>query len=66
MALYWGLDGECVSTIQAIARRLGADLDSVEATVKRVMAQLQAEMDVASSVKPELRVRHADSLLGRS
>lgn len=58
MAMYWGLDGECVSTIAAIAHKVDADQAVIENRVLDVMKGLQDALGVKRSGPMQLRIAH--------
>lgn len=56
MAMYWGLDGECVSTVAAIAHKLHEDQAVIESRVRDVMTGLQDALGVKRSGPTQLRI----------
>lgn len=59
MAMYWGLDGECVSTVAAIAHRLNEDRGVVEHRIRVVMDGLRDVLGVKRPGSSQLRITHA-------
>lgn len=59
MAMYWGLDGECVSTVAAIAHKLHEDQAVIESRVRDVMTALQDALGVKRSGPTQLRIAYA-------
>lgn len=58
MAMYWGLDGECVSTIAAIAHKLHQDKAATESVVRGVMTALQDALGVKRPGPLQLRIAY--------
>ena len=63
LSMYWGLDGECVSTIAAIAQKLRLDRDQVEAAARRLLTDLQMRMGVERPGEFDLRIEFAPTVL---